>query len=556
MFGVTRHVRVTIISALLLATGLSPLGAQAATVTPLRPAQNPRIIITEVQIGGATAAEEFIELYNLTDQEISFAGPTAKDAWKLQFFSATSTVAGTPDWTKPAASLGLTGTIAAHGYYVLTAGDYKLSGIVGDQTYSARLSEAGGGLQVVEPTTDSLVSHDHIMWQKPAIGKTLASDVYSTPTNNGSLQRMPTDDDTYVTRGGTFTTFMYQAITTPGDIWAVITPDTPHDDPDDPTTDTSNSEQSPGQDAPVPGLPQDATQPPASPDAPTETSPEVAEMPSNPDTSAIGLPTAQTPVISELLPNPASPAKDETDEYIELYNPGSVNFDLVGYSLQAGITTLHTYTFKESVSIPAGGYKTIYAATSHLSLTNTASQVQLLDPSGKPVGQSDKYDKAEEGTAWALESGVWQWTTKPTPGAKNEIVPPLKAATQSNSKSASAATAAVAKTTAKATSTSPKLSTKQTTAKAAKATASKVKSSVKTKIKKATTKKAKKTAKKSTMATVANTSKEPERAPVHNAVLVSVGSLAVLYAAYEYRNDIRNLIFKFKRNRGHRQFAR
>src|SRR5581483_6407909 len=58
--------------------------------------------------------------------------------------------------------------------------------------------------------------------------------------------------------------------------------------------------------------------------------------------SDIGL---AAPVLNELLPNPAAPASDNEDEFIELYNSNSKTFDLSGFRLQVGTRTTHDYVF-------------------------------------------------------------------------------------------------------------------------------------------------------------------------------------------------------------------
>lgn len=53
------------------------------------------------------------------------------------------------------------------------------------------------------------------------------------------------------------------------------------------------------------------------------------------------------PQITELLPNPAGTGTDATDEFIELYNPNSITYDISGYTMQTGLTTKHSYIFPE-----------------------------------------------------------------------------------------------------------------------------------------------------------------------------------------------------------------
>jgi hypothetical protein len=148
-----------------------------------------------------------------------------------------------------------------------------------------------------------------------------------------------------------------------------------------------------------------------------------------------------------------------------------------------------------------------------LSLSNGGGLVQLLDPSGNVLDQSDNYSTAKDGYAWVNAGGAWQWTIKPTPGAVNILVSP------------------------------PAL---KTSVKAAKTTAASSKAGSKSKT---TTKKIKTTAAKSTQPANNFTTASSNATQVHPAVLAGIGAAALLYAIYEYRHDLANTIYKFRRNR-------
>jgi len=223
-------------------------------------------------------------------------------------------------------------------------------------------------------------------------------------------------------------------------------------------------------------------------------------------------------IITELLPNPASPQTDEADEFVELYNPGIDALDLDGYKVQTGSNYSYSFTI-DSQTIPAGGYLVLTSSNTGLTLANSAGQARLLSPNGTTVSQTDPYQDAPEGRAWTLSDGVWQWSSSPTPGSANVIT--IGSPTKSNKKS----------------------STKKST-KAAKTTKPK-------------SKKAKKTSKsKATAGTASGDNSSPPVQPLHMAVLVAVGAAALLYGAYEYRQDVANFFYKFRRNREIRRVAR
>ncbi|QQS20054.1 hypothetical protein IPL85_01185 [Candidatus Saccharibacteria bacterium] len=147
-------------------------------------------------------------------------------------------------------------------------------------------------------------------------------------------------------------------------------------------------------------------------------------------------------------------------------------------------------------------------------MSNTSGQATLLDGAGTVVAQSDPYDTAPDGQAWALANGTWYWATKPTPAATNVIAQPIKL---------------------------PATALKVTKAAAARTT----------KVKAASTKTVKSsTAKPKVAATtpVKQASFVLRPTTVHPGVLALVGACAVGYGAYVYRKDLANAVRKLRRH--------
>jgi hypothetical protein len=213
------------------------------------------------------------------------------------------------------------------------------------------------------------------------------------------------------------------------------------------------------------------------------------------------------PQISEILANPAPPQTDANDEFIELYNSNDKAFDLSGFVLQVGTTTVHKYTFPDGTSIEPHQFSAFYSSDTGLSLSNSDGQVKLLDPGGNVLEQTDQYTKAPDGYAWVNADGLWQWTTTPTPGAANIITTPPSAKVAGSTSAKSAVKGA--KTSAGAAS---------------------------------------------------NSSYSPSKAPsavkMHPLVLAGVGVGGLLYALYEYRHDLANQLYKFRRYREARRTSR
>lgn len=216
------------------------------------------------------------------------------------------------------------------------------------------------------------------------------------------------------------------------------------------------------------------------------------------------------PQITELLPNPVGTGTDTSDEFIELYNPNPMPFDLSGFVLQTGSTTKHSYTFPVATSLPPGSFVAFYSADTGLSLSNTAGAADLLDPLGALLSQTDSYGTAKDGQSWSLAKGAWYWTLQPSPGKSNTIA---QASTSSGAATKTGVTA---------------------------------KKSTKVKVKGASTSQAKV---KPALATVSSATDAAQVTPVHPGTLAVVAGLAVAYGIYEYRLDLQNFFYRFRRHR-------
>jgi hypothetical protein len=495
---------ISIIFAFILST--SPVLAWAEPLDD--PVALPPLLITEVQTalaGSGNASKEFVELYNTTDQVIDLT------AWQLWYISATAASYDEP--TKriafPNASDGQPLLVAAKSYIVLSGNATHLAD-VRQGLYDATLA-TNGHLRLVQHADDyqsscQLVVADSMSWgtATPPAGQASVA-----PAPGESLERKRLPDGTYIdgTSGADF------AITTtpsPG-VASQASGDGPWLDYQ------SVSLTDPGC-SPVPPTEEPPETPPGeSPPAVVETPP--AEVPPGPEDSTPRIPAGnsglKTPQISELLPNPASPQTDAEDEFIELYNPNDVPFELSGYVLEAGLTTKRKYVFPQGTTMQPHSFVAFFSGDTRISLSNTAGQVRLTDPQGAVLAESTAYGTAKDGQAWLFAGGSWQWTTKPTPNALNVVSAP----------------AAV----------------KKSTTTKAKKPASSTKSA-------ATTSKQNKSETAETAA--ATTSTTNSRGPIHGGVLALVGGFAVLYAAYEYRRDVANKFHQFRSNRAARRALR
>ena len=472
------------------------------------PVYSSSIIITEVQTGGASASDEFIELYNTGFTNVDLAG------WQVRYVNAASASRETSllATLEPAAGESL--ILGPRAYLVLRTATVILQDGLQSMTYTAKLSSADKAIALYRPDTATCELHvqDAVAWGTSIDGEGQAPPV-AVPLADRLLRRTRNADGFYADTNHNDYDFVASSVVkssasngkvveaTPGAdntvINAVALPPATGagsnlapvaiDDcvvPDDPLKDNGQ-------------LGQSDESPPSSTEVPPAQSGDQAQ----PSLSVADL-GLNAPQLSEILPNPASPLTDAEDEFVELYNPNDAPFDLSGFTLESG---KRHYTFVIGTMLAPKEFKAFFAAQTHLSLPNSAGQILLLDPLGNVIGQTDSYGTAKDDYAWVLAAGVWQWTTKPTPNASNVIAAPLT----------------------------------KTTSKVTPAAKTSVKGAATTKATKATTKKATATAQ------TAMTS-ETTRSPLHPGVLALVGGLALLYGAYEYRSDVANRIHQFR----------
>lgn len=125
---------------------------------------------------------------------------------------------------------------------------------------------------------------------------------------------------------------------------------------------------------------------------------------------------AKDVVINEVMPSPDGP--DETNEWIELYNSGSLTVDMSGWKLRDTQGTVATYSFGAGASILAGNYIVMRRPETNIILNDDQDKIELVWPDGN-VADAVAYEKAPRNQSYSNRGGVWAWNTAPTPGAAN-----------------------------------------------------------------------------------------------------------------------------------------
>jgi len=457
-----------LLSSTIIVSNKVPANADAANA--------PSLIISQLKITSSNG--QFVSLYNTTNTTIDMS------KYQLEYFN-------NYDLAKASSSrlISLSGLVPPHGYFMVNDSTLQLCYQMTVDSVSLGLSSTAGMVEILsygQSGVGASVSsgvQDYVAWSKTA-----AVGAQTLPTNTSAfLERQPSDG-----------THNPNVLSPGGGTWLSVQPS----DSNACTIVASSSGT-----VVQTGLSQllSPTEPEATITSLTDSSVSAttASLPS----TDVGL---KAPEITEILPNPAGTGNDATDEYVELYNANIVPFDLSGFSVQAGLTTLYTFTFPTGVTLPAKSFTVYYASDTHITMSNGGGQVKLLDPFKNSIATTAVYATAADGQAWALANGKWYWTTTPTPGAANNITQPV-----SKKKASSAKTAT---------------KSKKTTAQA----------------------KASKTKKSKALASsklAANASSDVAQVtPVHVWTLALVLTLALLYGAYEYRRDLANYLYRFRKH--------
>lgn len=450
----------------------------------------PQLVISQFKV--TTSDGQFFTLYNPSaSNSVNLSG------FELEYFNNNDLTQATSSKLIP-----LSGTLAPQSYYMLSDGASAICYQMTVDTVSLGFSTTSGFAEVLQlpqqTTAGDLILPtvtDYVGWSK------------STSKGNDTLKVSPAATSVVVPSGTSLSWLRQQSVPTPGaGAWQAVRPD--------PANQCSMQAVQTGAGATVPptnpgNLLTTGQQAPAT----------IVSLAS--DTSAATGPVLPSediglaaPQITELLPNPDGTGNDDTDEFIELYNPNSAEFHLIGFTLQTGTTTKHSYVFPDGTILPAQSFTAFYSGDTGLSLSNTSGQADLLDPFGNPLSQTDAYGAAKDGQAWSLANGKWYWTAQATPNAANVI---------------------------KQTSTASKTASKPSSSKNSSSPGS---------VKGASTTAA------NTLSSAASGTETAAPAPIHPYVLAAVAVLAVGYGVYEYRHDLGNWLHRLRRDRTARRIAR
>ncbi|MDD5071228.1 MAG: lamin tail domain-containing protein [Patescibacteria group bacterium] len=124
-------------------------------------------------------------------------------------------------------------------------------------------------------------------------------------------------------------------------------------------------------------------------------------------------------IISEIFPDPIG--RDNETEFIELYNKGEIEVNLLGWGL--GDDSKTRFKFKENILIKGGQYLAIFRPETKIALNNGGDSAKLFQPLKDEPCQTIKYEKAIEGWSYnfATSTRKWIWSEVVTPAEANII---------------------------------------------------------------------------------------------------------------------------------------
>jgi len=345
----------------------SPTAASAAVAT--------HIVISQLETAtSASASQEFIELYNPTDQDVTVSG------WTIEYKAATSSDVPS-SWVKHAS---LAGVIKSYGFYLIAPTAYLANA---DADWSATLAGSGGNVRLKDGNGNVV---DQLGYGDSANAAEAGAPALAPPAGQ-SIERLPGRLDA-------------------GDGNGIDTDNNAADFILQPT--------------PEPRFTQSLLEPPGAADSDMmiASDDDIAQPVATADDSdGAPAPESYAPVdITELLVNPMTPLTDANDEFIELFNPTDSTINLVGYTLRAG-SKFHSYYVLPSTTLASGAYAAFYSVQTNVSMPNTGGAVEVLDPSGMVVDVTPAYGAAPEGQAWARFDDGWHWTLQTSPGEPNVL---------------------------------------------------------------------------------------------------------------------------------------
>ncbi len=123
-------------------------------------------------------------------------------------------------------------------------------------------------------------------------------------------------------------------------------------------------------------------------------------------------------IITELVPNPED--DDRENEFIEIYNQGNIAANISGWTMEDKLGKTKQFIFPESTTLSPKEYRVFYRPETKITLNNSGDGVILKNSSGKIISETPASGAALEDWSWSRgENDNWAWSLTPTAGKEN-----------------------------------------------------------------------------------------------------------------------------------------
>ncbi len=357
------------------------------------------IVISEIQIGGESAYDEFVELYNPMDSAMDL------ENWDLR--------RKTESGTKYNILNNIEGTIPSRGYFLIVpranCGENKneacyLKEMAGDDEYTTNSFLAKNNTVLLYDDNGDLI--DKVGWGEAS---DFEGEIISVNPEDGESLERKNINDTMQDTNNNNDDFVLSANPSPQNSFVFI-----GDNSDDGNNNINNNDDEQDDSSQETGVNDNGGNNDSESDDDGNDNQDSPEQENETDVPAYKI------IITEFLPNPED--SDRDNEFIEIYNAGETDANLDGWTLEDKMGRVKVFEIIERVEIKSGGYKVFYSDETKIALNNSGDGVVLKNNKGDIISETPVSDSAKEDQAYALnEDGGWVWTLRPTAGRKNII---------------------------------------------------------------------------------------------------------------------------------------